>query len=107
MGLTMNDLHKLLRRKAAAEYIGVSTTTLDRLTSRGCIAYISVPSSGKAGKPSRAWTVGDLNDFIDSRRRVCKTNESTSIGLRNRKHGKVKSQTLPESATAILRGESL
>lgn len=48
----MNDSHKLLRRKAAAEYIGVSTTTLDRLTSRGCIAYISVPSSGKAGKPS-------------------------------------------------------
>lgn len=65
----MFNSHTLLGRKEAAEYIGVSATVLDRLTRKGCIAYIEAPSSGKVGRPSRKWTVGDLNEFIDSCRR--------------------------------------
>lgn len=64
-----NNTYKLLDRNAAADYLGISATALDRLTRKGYIAYIEAPSSGKVGRPTRKWTIGDLNEFINSRRR--------------------------------------
>lgn len=69
MNTTSRKNYRLLERKEAAEYLGMSTTVLDRLTRKGYIAYIETPSSGKVGRPTRKWTTEDLNDFIDQRRR--------------------------------------
>lgn len=68
--MNVNDnTHRILNRDDAAGYLGISPTALDRLTRKGCISYIEMPSSGQGGRPSRKWTIRDLNEFIDSRRR--------------------------------------
>jgi predicted ArsR family transcriptional regulator len=90
--------HKLLEREEAADYLGISTTALDRHTRRGHIAYIEMPSTGKAGRPTRKWTIRDLNDFIDSRRRVAAVVSTKPVAARNHKSSQ------PGTARAILNG---
>ena len=79
-----NNTYRLLDRNAAADYLGISATALDRLTRKGYIAYIEAPSSGKVGRITRKWTIGDLNEFIDSRRRRVSSSLETTPRPRRR-----------------------
>lgn len=100
--MTVN--HVILERQEAADYIGVSATVLDRLTRRGYIAYVEWPSTGKAGRPTRKWTVADLDAFIASRRRIATpppAAEAPKTPARAKRRGV--QRTAPASATAILK----
>lgn len=94
----MQNPYRLLNRAEAAEYLGISTTVLDRLTRAGHIAYIETPSTGKAGRPCHRWTVGDLNAYIDSNRKTAVPQTPAAV------KGKRKRPVSAESAAAILKG---
>lgn len=54
----------------AAAMLGISRATLDRLTARGMLPVVIMPSSGKVGRPRNMYAVKDLERFIDSHTKV-------------------------------------
>lgn len=106
-----NEAVQIVRREAAAKYIGVSPTVLDRLTRKGCIPYIEFPSTGKVGRPVRKWALADLDAFIAEHRKVAGDTQAVqSVQMKRGKRRTTKSAsgiTMPGSAAAVLkkRGE--
>lgn len=94
--------YRLLDRNEAAEYLGISATVLGRLTRKGYIAYIDAPSSGKAGRPTRKWTIRDLNDFIDSRRRRAGTPTISVEAKPRRRRGRASLKLQYATAAEVL-----
>src|SRR5450631_1545589 len=66
----------LLLPKMAAEYLGVSTKTLNGYVRRGELRYIDVGSGGV--KQRRRYTEDDLDDFVNRRAKRNVPCQSTS-----------------------------
>lgn len=101
-----NEAVQIVRREAAAKYIGVSPTVLDRLTRKGCIPYIEFPSTGKVGRPVKKWALADLDAFIAEHRRVAgdvQVVQTVQAKRGRRKAVHRRGDVMPSSAAAVLK----
>lgn len=58
-------LPALMTKEQAAEYLSVSTATIERLTYRGKLPVTKMPGTGTAGRPRNMYSRAALDDFID------------------------------------------
>lgn len=83
----------------AADMLGISEATLERLSRKGAIAVVRVPSTGKVGRPRNMYAVADLQRFIESQRVYLDEMADVSKPQPNRRHA----HKAHHSATEALR----
>ena len=76
----------LASRSEAATIFGVAEVTIDRLTARGELPVIKMPSTGKVGRPRNMYAVADLERFIESLR-TYEDRPSQASARPHRSHG--------------------
>ncbi|NMM98869.1 helix-turn-helix domain-containing protein [Bifidobacterium olomucense] len=78
---------KLLASKyEAAEMLGVSSVTVERMTANGVLPVVLMPSTGKVGRPRNMYAIADLERFIAEHTVTKETPNATDRGKSSRKN---------------------
>ncbi|WEV52957.1 helix-turn-helix domain-containing protein [Bifidobacterium sp. ESL0704] len=78
----------LASKPEAADMLGISEATLERLSRKGAIAVVQVPSTGKVGRPRNMYAVADIQHFIDSQRVYLDETTDVRKSRPNRSHSR-------------------
>ena len=68
----------LVNRTNAAAMLGVEAVTVDRWTAIGALPVVTVPGTGRAGRPRNMYAVADLKRFIEEHTTIRQQNSPDS-----------------------------